>query len=66
MEPAGGSQGGEGAASKRETGVLVYSTCSVTVEENEAVLAYALARRYIKIVDTGLSVGLPGLTKHKR
>jgi 25S rRNA (cytosine2870-C5)-methyltransferase len=47
-------------------GVIVYSTCSVSNEENEQVVQYALARRYIRIVDTGLEVGLPGLTRFQQ
>lgn len=43
-----------------------YSTCSISVEENEWVVDYALRHRYVKLVETGLGeVGEPGMTKHK-
>jgi len=38
----------------RVGGVIVYSTCSVTVEENEWVIDYAKNHRFIKVVDIGL------------
>jgi ribosomal RNA methyltransferase Nop2 len=38
-------------------GVMVYSTCSVAVAENEEVVNYALQKRDIKIIDTGLDFG---------
>jgi ribosomal RNA methyltransferase Nop2 len=47
-------------------GFMVYSTCSVAVAENEEVVNYALSKRDIRIVESGLDFGTPGFTRYQQ
>ncbi|AQZ15779.1 NOP2 (YNL061W) [Zygosaccharomyces parabailii] len=47
-------------------GIIVYSTCSVAVEEDEQVVDYALRKRpNVKLVETGLAIGKEGFASYR-
>lgn len=49
----------------KKAAVLVYSTCSISVEENEAVVQFALDHRHCKLVSAvGLDHGKPAFARY--
>jgi ribosomal RNA methyltransferase Nop2 len=50
---------------KTGTATIVYSTCSISVHENEDVIAYALKKRYVRLDETSIPFGKKGFNRFK-
>ena len=62
--PATSSKGSGVGVGDTSSCCMVYSTCSVSIYENEDVIQYALSKRDIQIIDTGMTFGIDGYTKY--
>eukprot|EP00835_Amoeboradix_gromovi_P004393 NODE_339_length_10647_cov_0.388320.p2 type:complete len:458 gc:universal NODE_339_length_10647_cov_0.388320:9463-8090(-) len=47
-------------------GIVVYSTCSILIDENECVVNYSLKKRDVKLVPCEINVGKPGYVNFKQ
>nr|XP_027198060.1 25S rRNA (cytosine-C(5))-methyltransferase nop2-like [Dermatophagoides pteronyssinus] len=49
----------------KDKGYLVYSTCSLSVEENEMIVQHALKHRAVKLVELPFTFGTPGFKEYQ-